>query len=153
NKLTLQLLGQVMNLAEEEGILQERDFMELSEREVMTRLEEACGMGTAEIRSGSIINKREGKMSDRLYKLYKTFRTMTEIKHTESALPEDDWFCVNLKVKQRYINPLVISTGSGSAESADNRGIRLSEISEKAGRIIRDFLTYSDTPYGCVKLI
>ncbi|MCR4580729.1 MAG: hypothetical protein K5681_10330, partial [Treponema sp.] len=47
NKLTLQLLGQVMNLAEEEGILQERDFMELSEREVMTRLEEACGMGTA----------------------------------------------------------------------------------------------------------
>jgi hypothetical protein len=70
---------------------------------------------------------------------------MTAIEHTQEALPESEYFCVNLKVKQRYINPLVVvSTGSTT---------RLSEVSEKARRIIEDFKSYSDTPYGCVKLV
>ena len=30
---------------------------------------------------------------------------------------------------------------------------RLSEVSEKARRIIDDFKTFSDTAYGCVKLL
>jgi hypothetical protein len=72
--------------------------------------------------------------------MYKTFRTMTKIEHTNQPLPEDQYFCVKLKVKQRYINPLV----------GDKR---LSDISEKARRIIEDFKTFSDTPYGCVKLL
>ena len=65
---------------------------------------------------------------------------MTSIEHTETPLDEKEYFCINLKVKQRYINPLV-------------NGHRLSEVSEKARRIIEDFKTYSDTPYGCVKLV
>ena len=65
---------------------------------------------------------------------------MTSIEHTEHELTNDSYFCVNLKVKQRYINPLV-------------NGTRLSEVSEKARRIIEDFKSYSDTPYGCVKLV
>ena len=65
---------------------------------------------------------------------------MTKIEHTNEPLPENQYFCVNLKVKQRYINPLV-------------GGKRLSDVSEKARRIIDDFKTFSDTAYGCVKLI
>ena len=65
---------------------------------------------------------------------------MTKIEHTNEPLPESEYFCVNLKVKQRYINPLV-----------GNK--RLSEISEKARNIIKDFKSYQDTPYGCVKLL
>ena len=57
-----------------------------------------------------------------------------------ATLPENEYFCVNLKVKQRYINPLV-----------GNK--RLSEVSEKARNIIKDFKSYQDTPYGCVKLL
>ena len=75
----------------------------------------------------------------KLIRYYRTFRTMTKIEHTEEALG-DDYFCVNLKVKLRYINPLVA-------------GKRLSEVSEKGRRIIEDFKTYSDTPYGCAKLV
>ena len=119
NKLTLHMLGQIMNLAEKEGILREEDFMTLSEKEVMDKLD---------------------KTSSRMYK---TFRTMTCIEHTEAALNEQEYFCVNLKVKQRYINPLVKSAAVS----------RLSDISEKARRIIEDFKNYSDTPYGCVKLV
>ena len=126
NKLTLHLLGQIMNLAEKEGILSEEDFMTLSEKEVMERLERASS------------------------RLYKTFRTMTSIEHTDKPLDEKEYFCVSLKVKQRYINPLTVveCPHSGCIETT-----RLSEVSEKARRIINDFKTYSDTAYGCAKLV
>jgi HD superfamily phosphohydrolase len=118
NKLALHMLGQIMNMAVKAGVLSDDDFMRLSEREVMERLDN----------------------NYRLAKYYRTFRTMTSIEHTQEALPESEYFCVNLKVKQRYINPLV----------GDKR---LSDISEKARHIIEDFKTFSDTPYGCVKLV
>ena len=125
NKLTLQLLGQIMNLAEKDGVVNESDFMTLSEKEVMEKLNRHTDYTL-------------------LTKYYRTFRNMTSIEHTEKALG-DDYFCVNLKVKQRYINPLVMTSPGQS--------VRLSEVSEKARRIIEDFKAYSDTPYGCVKLI
>ena len=86
--------------------------------------------------------------------MYKTFRTMTKIEHTNQPLPEDQYFCVNLKVKQRYINPLTVveCPQSGCIETTV-KAMRLSEVSEKARRIIEDFKTFSDTAYGCVKLI
>jgi hypothetical protein len=95
--------------------------MTLSEKEVMEKLDKISA-------------------SEKLSSLYQTFRNMTAIEHTEQALPDNEYFCVNLKVKQRYINPLV-------------NGKRLSEVSEKARRIIEDFKAYSDTAYGCVKLV
>jgi hypothetical protein len=85
-------------------------------------------------------NDKSDADNDKLYRYYKTFRNMTKIEHTNEPLPEGQYFCVKLKVKQRYINPLV----------GDKR---LSDISEKARRIIEDFKTFSDTPYGCVKLL
>lgn len=126
NKLALQMLGQIMNLAEKMGVLSESDFMTLSEREVMEKLE-------------------TGSKDKDLTRLVKTFRTMTKIEHTDHPLPEKDYFCVNLKVKQRYINPLVKTSAGASA--------RLSDISKKAHLIIEDFKTYSDTAYGCAKLV
>ena len=67
---------------------------------------------------------------------------MTSVFHTEEPLP--DCFCVNLKVKQRYINPLV--------EIQENeKPVRISEVSSEAKKIIQDFLEYKDTPFGCVK--
>ena len=116
NKLTLHTLGQIMNMAVEQGVLCEDDFMNKSEREIMDELERAPS------------------------RLYKTFRTMTKIEHTDHALPADEYFCISLDVKQRYIDPLV---GSG----------RLSDLSPFAHKIIEDFKAYHDTPFGCVKLV
>ena len=124
NKLALHMLGQIMNMAENAGILSENDFMTLSEKEVMERLDKVVSAGS----------------TSRLLSYYRTFRTMTKIEHTEAPLPKSEYFCISLKVKQRYINPLV----------GDKR---LSDISEKARRIIEDFKTYTDTPYGCAKLV
>ena len=92
-----------------------------------------------------------------LARLYKTFRTMTSIEHTEQALPENEYFCVSLKVKQRYINPLVVvecpQSGYIETTSTTGKAVRLSEVSSKARTIIEDFKSYSDTAYGCVKLL
>ena len=139
NKLALHLLGQIMNLAEKEGILCEEDFMTLSEKEVMERLEKY-------IQSSAVVSTSSTTV---LSRMYKTFRSMTSIEHTEAPLDEKEYFCINLKVKQRYINPLTVVEPVETTVNA----VRLSEISEKARRIIDDFKTYSDTPYGCVKLV
>ena len=170
NKLTLQLLGQIMNMAEKAGLLSESDFMTLSEREVMERLDDHAKHDShtkldrhGELVSASITSSEQrfrnkfGMTSedDKLCRYYKTFRTMTKIEHTNEALLENEYFCVNLKVKQRYINPLVVAQNSAvvSTDSTNVKSVRLSDISEKARRIIEDFKSYSDTPYGCVKLL
>ena len=140
NKLTLHMLGQIMNLAEKKGVLSEEDFMTLSEKEVMEKLD-------------AVVSIRAPRYSTTmLSRLYKTFRTMTSIEHTENELTNDSYFCVNLKVKQRYINPLTVVEYSRT-ECIETTVKRLSQVSEKARHIIEDFKSYSDTAYGCVKLV
>ena len=137
NKLTLHMLGQIMNRAVEEGLLQEEDFMNKSEREIMYRL--------------GVPEPIEGPHAD-LSRLYHTFRTMTSIEHTAHALPPEDYFCVSLNVKQRYIDPLVKDCRVKPDNDTSSVG-RLSAISPFAKKIIDDFKAYHDTPYGCVKLV
>lgn len=122
------MLGTIMNQAVDSGILTESDFMTLSESQVISKLEEA-------------FKSKHSKLA----RLYFTFRNMTFIEHCDQGLPEDEYFCVNLKVKQRYINPLV--------KSPDGKARRLYELSEKGQTYIDDFKTYEDTAYGCVRLI
>jgi hypothetical protein len=131
NKLALHFLGQIMNKAVTLGILQEKDFMTLSEREVMEKLEKG-------------LESADGEEAALLHRYYKTFRTMKSIEHTEQKLPDDEYFCISLKVKQRFINPLVRD---------GKKAARLSELSSSSHKIIEDFKTYTDTLYGCVKLV
>lgn len=146
NKLTLHLLGQIMNKAVNTGILAENDFMEKTEAEIMGILDkELCSedfqlVQGYDFSSEQILNHERSKLA----RLYKTFRTMTKIEHTQTPLDENEYFCINLKVKQRYINPLVKTANSCT---------RISETSSQAKKIIEDFLLYNDTPFGCVKLI
>ena len=107
NKLTLQLLGQIMNMAEKEGLLSESDFMTLSEREVIerldyhakhdshTKLDRHAELGRhGELVSASITSSEQSSRNnfgmtsedDKFCRYYKTFRTMTKIEHTNEAL-------------------------------------------------------------------
>ena len=134
NKLALHLLGQIMNLAEEQNILSENDFMSLSEQEIITKLDQ------------KLTQNNRGKLS----RLYRTFRTMTKIEHTSIPLDSKKYYCLKLDVKQRYINPLVkIEKNNENSQQA----VRLSELSTKAKKIIEDFKTYRDSDYGCVRLV
>ena len=135
NKLCLQLLSQIMSKAVELNVLQEEDFMTLSESKIIEKIE-------------SFISKKTFSLEEQKFAtMYNTFRKMTKVEHTSQKLPEDEYFCVSLKVKQRYINPLVkVGTNSQQAK-------RLSEVSDFANKLIKDFLEYEDTKFGCVKLI
>ena len=135
NKLCLQLLSQIMSKAVELNVLQEEDFMTLSESKIIEKIE-------------SFISKKTLSLEEQKFAtMYNTFRKMTKVEHTNQKLPEDEYFCVSLKVKQRYINPLVkVGTNSQQAK-------RLSEVSDFTNKLIKDFLEYEDTKFGCVKFI
>ena len=136
DKLTLHLLGQIMNLAEELKILSEEDFYTLSEKEAISKIHEK-------------IQQIDYNNSEVVYfcRLFNTFLSMKEIFHVEnlSELPEpaENYFVVDIKVKQRYINPLV-KTPEGPK--------RIYDVNPYAKKIIDDFISYKDTKYGCVKL-
>ena len=135
NKLSLQLLSQIMSKAVELDVLQEEDFMTLSESKIIEKIE-------------SFISKKTLSLEEQKFvTMYNTFRKMTKVEHTNQKLPEDEYFCVSLKVKQRYINPLV-KVGANSQQAK-----RLSEVSDFANKLIKDFLEYEDTKFGCVRLI
>lgn len=136
NKVTLQLLGEIMNEAVELNILTEKEFMILSEKQVIDKIENFI------LKQGS--ENSENQKKSRFISLYRTFRTMEKIEHTQQPLPENEYYSISLNVKQRYINPLVKTPGGI---------IRLSAASNKAQTIISDFLTFKDTAFGCVKLI
>ena len=135
NKLSLQLLSQIMSKAVELDVLQEEDFMTLSESKIIEKIEYFISKKT--------LSLEEQKFAT----MYNTFRKMTKVEHTSQKLPEDKYFCVSLKVKQRYINPLV-KVGANSQQAK-----RLSEVSDFANKLIKDFLEYEDTKFGCVRLI
>jgi uncharacterized protein len=134
NKLTLQLLAEIINQAVNEGIITEKDCYSFSEQQIIDRFEQAATTDCTGTEFASY---------------FRTFRTMKHIEHTDTPLP--GCYCVSLKVKQRYIDPLVVSDGISK-----NNGLyparRLSSVSPSAAGIISDFKSYSDTPYGCVRL-
>ena len=144
------MLGQIMNMAVELGVLHEDDFMNKSEREIMDVLDDVFPAVP------ELVEGVEGPLAN-LSRLYHTFRTMTSIEHTDHALPQEEYFCVSLNVKQRYIDPLVAAgtqNGAGSLRlSKGPTSTRLSAISPFAHKIIEDFKSYHDTPFGCVKLV
>ena len=139
NKLALQLLGKIMSKAVEVKVLKEDDFMTLSESKIIEKIESFIG--------NKSLNGDEKKFAT----MYNTFRKMTKVEHTNQKLSEDEYFGVSLKVKQRYINPLVKVATAGNLDCVQAK--RLSEVSEFANSLIKDFLSYEDTKFGCVKWI
>lgn len=142
DKLTMQLLAEVIEYAVKCGIISESDLFEKSEAEIIEIFENAAG-ASGSLQTVAAVSKNLSQFSS----LFRTFRTMTSIEHTDEPL--ENYFCVSLEVKQRYIDPLVIS--AGGADSGKTR--RLSEVSDKAKKIIEDFRAWKDTKYGCVKLM
>ncbi|MFC2329750.1 MAG: hypothetical protein ACFNKL_01565 [Treponema sp.] len=129
NKLTLELLAQIISCAEKLELIRQTDFYMLSESEIIRRFDDALNCKQKDFNEFRI--------------LHRTFREMTEIIH--SAEPIQGCFCVNIDVKQRWINPLVCT-----AKDVPPR--RIADISDDTARLIKSFLEYKDTPYGCVKL-
>ena len=127
DKIAMQLLAETVNKALECGQLEEAGLFTLSESEIFSRWDyffKEKSDGTANVAEKDFLVH------------YRTFRTMTAV--CGSAVPLDGYFCVSLKVKKRYINPLVGKE-------------RLCSLNKEAGDRLRTFMEFEDTPYACVR--
>lgn len=151
DKIAMELMARVVDAAIKCGALREEELWQLSESEIIQRwdallrgtvderktkdgpqaVEAAANFGQEENRS-----QAQDARCDFL-RLYKTYRTMKKVRG--SSVPLDGYFCVQLAVKRRWINPLVGSR-------------RVCDVSPRAQKERDRFLAYNDTPYACVKL-
>lgn len=158
DKIAMELMARVVDKAIACGELREDELWLLSEREIIQRWD-------------ALLREAEGEKENRLedqdarrdfLRLYKTYRTMKKVRG--SSAPLDGFFCVQLAVKRRWINPLVaqteesprtneaaplsLETGSGASQKAR----RVCDVSPRAQKERDRFLAYNDTPYACVRL-
>lgn len=158
DKIAMELMARVVDAAIKCGALREDELWLLSEREIIGRwdalLREAEGekenrLQAQDARRDFLVSEKSSAMpktnghpkSDEarrdFLRLYKTYRTMKKVRG--SSAPIDGYFCVQLAVKRRWINPLVGSR-------------RICDVSPRAQKERDCFLAYNDTPYACVRL-
>ena len=157
NKLTLQLLARILSCAEEAKIILPDDLYALSEAQIMRRFDSAAGLSSGDCTSGvffedaaecALALSADALPAERaafaeFQTLYRTFVRMTDIIRSDEPLR--GCFCVNLAVKQRWINPLVQENGMPSPR-------RIAGLYPKTVAFIKAFLDFKDSPYGCVRL-
>ena len=129
NKLPLNMLGKIVNMALEQNVLSEADCMNLSEKNIIKILDDYA-----------LANLDKNLLASYI----KTWRNMTEVLHLQND-PGEGYYAVNLKVKKRYIDPLV--------KMPDGSVNRTSCLSHKAEEKIKEFLSFEDTPFGAVALL
>ena len=84
-----------------------------------------------------IIQKIENCPIGNVANCFKKWEEATQIKESDELIK--DKYCVDIKVKQRYIVPLV---------EEGNQFIRIDKISESAKQDINDFLNYKPKKYA-----
>ena len=125
NKIALNLLGEILNGAEEKDCFSSNEFYALSEKALIEKF-------------GSYAQSHP---DERFSVLFRTFRAMEKIERSEKPL--DGHYNLSLSVKKRRIDPLV---------KMNNRSVRISEISERAAESIETVLCFEDSKFGCVRL-
>lgn len=126
DKIAMQLMADILTAAEKEGLATQRDFYALSESELIKRFDDYSAKNP----------------SSNFSKLFRTFRGMKKI--IRSEVPIEETYCISLKVKQRYVDPLVLT---------ENGPKRISAVNGNANKCIKDFFSFSDSKYGCVEYL
>ncbi len=125
DKLSMQMLADVVARALECGFVTEDDLYTVREKDMILLFDRIA----------------DTSADEKFTKLWHTFRQMTKVIHTEE--PMENSYCISLDVKKRFVNPLV-----GQDALLPSR--RVSELSPEADECIKEFLAYKDSRYGCV---
>ena len=131
DRTVMQFLADMCKSMNNAGYLSVDDLYSLSEKEIINKF----------------INCEDKYLSDSFIKFQNADIVYTSDKYI------DDKYCIKVKAKTRYVNPLVLT---------DNGPVRINEISEKANKDINDYIdlpkggyyTYFDfefTPYDSPK--
>ena len=116
-KYSMQFIADIVKKMYEQKLITKKDLYTLSEKEVIQKIEN-CPIGN-------------------ISNCFKKWEDATQIKESDE-LPKDK-YAVDIKVKQRYIVPLV---------EEGNQFIRIDKISESAKQDINDFLNYKPKKYA-----
>lgn len=127
DKIAMQLMADILSCAIKNQIVNENDFYEKSETELMKIFDDFAS------------SKTDLEFS----KLFWTYTNMTEVIHSEEKIP--DSYCISLKVKKRYVDPLVM------IDKNSKQAKRISQINQDANKCIKNFLAWEDSKFACVK--
>ena len=116
DRFAMQCIADILKMMIEDNMISENEFYKLSEKEILE-------FGK---------NSNNLKISNAI----KSFEEATEIFVSDELVK--DKYCINVKAKYRYINPLVV---------VDGNNIRLSKISKKVEETIEHFLSYDMSKY------
>ena len=116
-KYSMQLIADIMKKMYEQNLITKKDLYTLSEKEVIQKIEN-CPIGN-------------------LSNCFKKWELATKIQESDE-LPKDK-YAVDIKVKQRYIVPLV---------EEENEFVRIDTVSENAKENIDRFLNYKPKKYA-----
>lgn len=116
DKIAMELLARVVDAAIKCGALREEELWQLSEREIIGRWDALLRVTVGERKSKespqsveaaafSVASPSTDEARRDFLRLYKTYRAMKKVRG--SSAPLDGYFCVQLAVKRRWINPLV----------------------------------------------
>ncbi len=125
DKIAMQLMADILSCAQKNKIICEKDLYSKTETELISQFNEFA------------FEHKNCEFS----KLFFTFTNMTDVIHTNEMMA--DSYCVSLNVKKRYVNPLV------KINSCEAKRILL--VNEEASLCIKNFLSWNDTKFGCVK--
>ncbi len=125
DKVTMQLMADILKEAIALGYIDDADLYRLDEQMLIAMFEDYA----------------DTDMDTRFAKLFRTFRSMERIERSETPL--DGCYCVDIEVKRRYVNPLVLCSDGTAKRAAD--------LSHSAYKAICDVLAYRDSKYGCVR--
>ena len=116
-KYSMQLIADIVKKMYEQNLITKKDLYTLSEKEVIQKIEN-CPIGN-------------------LSNCFKKWELATKIQESDE-LPKDK-YAVDIKVKQRYIVPLV---------EEENEFVRIDTVSENAKENINRFLNYKPKKYA-----
>ena len=116
-KYSMQLIADIVKKMYEQKLINKKDLYTLSEKEVIQKIEN-CPIGN-------------------LSNCFKEWELATKIQESDELVK--DKYCVDIKVKQRYIVPLV---------EENNQFVRIDTISESAKKDIDSFLNYKPKKYA-----
>ena len=120
-KLTMQFFADIIKKMSSDKAITIRDMYEKSEKEVISMIE----------------NYPKYNIS----KIYKYWKNLDDVKDSQDYI--DDTYCVSIKAKIRYINPLV---------KVDNDYIRVNKISNVASVAIDKALNYKTAKYAYIDM-
>ena len=119
NNMIMQFWTDILKKMVEEKYITEKDLYKFSEKEIVDK----------------IIKCPNKKISE----AFLIFSNSTEVRRSEVEVK--DKYCISIKAKKRFTNPLVLINNDGQAK-------RINEISEKGKIIIEEIKCFEDSKYA-----